>query len=262
MSDLKISLLELDLFWEDPKKNRDQIEDRLEGFPGSDILILPEMFTTGFSMNVEDLAEIEGEPSLNWMKKISKQYGTSLCGSIMVRSDEDKFFNRLYWVYPNGDCKQYDKRHLFAFAKEDSYFTAGSEKLNIEKDDWRILPLICYDLRFPVWSRNNSTSPYDLLIYIANWPQRRQSAWDRLLPARAIENACFVAGVNRTGKDGKGLEYSGGSRMFDYLGNSLEPVSNSKGLVSYEIKKEDLNSYRQKFPVLRDSDAFRINDRK
>ncbi len=260
MSDLKISLFQVDLFWEDPEKNREKLSRLIKGHSKTDVIILPETFTTGFSMNVKGYSEPKGQPTLDWMKDLAIKSGSCICGSMMVMSGRGVYRNRLYWVFPDGNHKHYDKRHLFTFAEEDRYYTRGLKNLIVEYKEWRIQPLICYDLRFPVYARNKSKNPYDLLIYVANWPSVRQTAWDNLLPARAIENASYVAGVNRAGSDEKGIRYSGGSVVYDFLGTPQNRLVKKENLIDVTISLEKLKDYRKKFPVLMDGDRFEIKD--
>ncbi len=260
MSDLKITLFEIELFWEEPQKNRDHIGKLISNAPESDVMILPETFTTGFSMNVREKAEPGGEKTLLWMKEHAQASGSCICGSVMISTAEDVYQNRLYWVFPDGSYEFYDKRHLFTFADEDQYFKPGNRHLVVEYKGWKIQPLICYDLRFPVWARNNPQNPYDILVYVANWPSVRQTAWDKLLPARAIENACYSVGVNRVGDDPNGIIYNGNSTIYDFLGNPEENTVDQQGLKTFLLSKEKLLAFRKKFPVLNDADRFEISD--
>lgn len=266
MQPLAIAMLQTDLFWEDPSRNLLHMEEQLAGLPaGTHLTILPEMFATGFSMNPPSLAESMEGPAVTWMKRIAAEKRTILVGSLMIR-ESDRFFNRLLWVLPNGEIGQYDKRHLFAYAEEDKHYTAGKKRLIARVNGWRINLQICYDLRFPVWSRQQSTydeegnfSPeYDLLIYVANWPQRRADAWKTLLRARAIENQSYVIGVNRIGEDGHGNNHAGDSQLIGPMGEVIYTSENRAELYSFQLDPGELQEFRQRFPFLRDADGFMI----
>lgn len=254
--DLSICLLQCDLHWQDSRKNRIQIQEYLKQVNGADIIVLPEMFNTGFSVRAIHLSEtMEGE-TLAWMKSISRKKNAVLCGSIMVK-DGDAVYNRFLWAEPTGRVLHYDKRHLFNLIGEGEYFTAGTERLIVDYQGWKICPLICYDLRFPVFSRNDVD--YDLLLYVANWPEKRIAAWDVLLKARAIENQAYVVGLNRVGLDGNDINYTGHSQVVDAEGSliSMTP-ENEIGLVELTLSKEHLYSIREKLPFLKDRDAFEM----
>ncbi len=252
---LHTALLQVDLHWENPAENRRLFDQEIEKLSEKvELIILPEMFTTGFSMNAENLAEEINGPSLQWMQETAKTRNTAVTGSIII-TENGKFYNRLYFVYPGGDFKIYDKRHTFTLAKEDKTYTAGNERLLLEYKGWKICPLICYDLRFPVWARN--TVNYDLLIYVANWPQKRISAWDALLKARAIENMTFCIGVNRTGKDGGGFDYNGHTCVYDALGENMSVLNVEKPFArEITLNKIHLEETRDKFKFLLDRDDF------
>jgi omega-amidase len=254
---LNIAILQLDIAWEQPEKNRSKIEKKLNGFSSLiDILVLPEMFTTGFTMNSSKMSENMNGTTISWMKNISKKYNTAIVGSIIV-SEKSKYFNRLIWVQPNGTLTAYDKRHLFGMAKENKFFEAGSKKIIIDYKGWKICPLVCYDLRFPVWSRNKEN--FDVLIYVANWPEKRINAWDTLLKARAIENQVYAVGVNRVGKDPKDNNYSGSSAIIDPLGNYLiKPLKKKQKLKVYKLESSKLTVIRKNLPFLKDMDDFKI----
>jgi len=230
--------------------------------PGkAELVVLPEMFSTGFSMEAETLAEDMDGPTLSWMKKIAGLKKIILTGSIIAR-EGDKFFNRLLWVLPNGQYGHYDKRHLFAYAGEDNRYSPGNKRLIASVNGWKIHLLICYDLRFPVWSRQsiqNGQPEYDLLVYVANWPERRNHAWKSLLQARAIENQCYVVGVNRVGDDGHGIYHSGDSMVVDPLGNILYHKAHEEDLFTIALEKEKLEEVRNKFPFWKDADHFLID---
>lgn len=255
---LNISVFQWDLAWENPLANRLEVQELLSKYGReADLVILPEMFTTGFSMNAKQLAEKMDGETVNWMKRQSAEYKTALCGSLIVEAD-NRYFNRLIFCEPSGKIRHYDKRHLFTMGDEPQYFDSGSERIVVEYLGWRICPLICYDLRFPVWSRNRNE--YDLLIYSANWPKSRDLVWNTLLPGRAIENQAYVAGANRTGIDGLAIEYSGNSQIISPKGTFLAgSVLGSKGpVVSAALSYSELDRFRKNFPVLNDADDFTV----
>ena len=254
---LNIALLQVDLNWENPEANRSLFSKEIENLNEKvDLIILPEMFTTGFSMNAEALAEQMDGPSLQWMREMAKSQDAAVTGSLIIEENRN-YYNRLFFVYPDGSYKIYDKRHTFTLAKEDQTYTAGTEKLIVEYKGWKICPLICYDLRFPVWSRN--TEDYDLLIYVANWPNKRVNAWDALLKARAIENMSYCVGVNRTGIDGGGYEYSGHSAVYDCLGKNLTGEDREEVFVEIvKLDKNHLKETRDSLKFLQDRDRFEI----
>jgi len=274
------------LFWENPIENKNHFEKVFANFfendtnQKTDIVVLPEMFTTGFSMNI-DLAEPFGQSAtLSWLKEQSQKYNVAIIGSIIIKQEkqiiiktgektEVKFYNRLFFVEPNGDYHYYDKKHLFRMAGEHEVFTEGNWLITFQYKDWKICPQICYDLRFPVFSRNDlridndgiATSGYDILIYVANFPAARALAWNTLLPARAIENSCYCVGVNRIGKDGKGIEYNGDSAIYNPKGEKLEAQTEEfegTKILSYFVSATDLQEYRKKFAVYLDNDEFEL----
>lgn len=266
MQDLKISLLQSELEWENPAANRHHFSDLINGISDTDLIILPEMFTTGFSMRTAELAEeIHGE-STQWMKEQAAKKNAVVCGSIILK-EKSKYYNCLIWMRPDGTFETYNKRHLFRMANENDYFSAGASKLIVELNGWKICPLVCYDLRFPVWSRNKAETDrktfanweYDLLLYIANWPEPRIKVWEKLLYARAIENQSYVAAVNRIGEDGKGIKYSGNSMAIDAKGEILWKAEDYKAVVhTLQLSKADLASFRAKFPLGMDGDEFEL----
>lgn len=259
MQDLTVTLVQTKLYWENVQANLNELEEKLWTVnQKTDLIILPEMFNTGFSMDAKKLAEPMNLTTTKWMKQMAAQKKAVICGSFIVK-EKDYYFNRLLWVEPNGTIQYYDKRHLFRMAEEHLTFTAGNEKLFVNLKGWNICPLVCYDLRFPVWSRNSNNN-YDLLLYVANWPAARQSAWNTLLPARAVENLCYTIGVNRCGEDGKGIAYQGDSRIDDYYGNSLLHFGNEESISTILLSGEKLMRYRQKFPAHEDADSFEILD--
>ena len=266
MQPLQLSILQTDLVWEDPAANRQQIEAQLQALPGgTHLTILPEMFSTGFSMSPQLLAEnMEGD-TVQWMKQLALDKRTILTGSFIAK-EGDQHFNRLLWVLPTGQIGQYDKRHLFAFAGEDKHYSPGNKRLIASVNGWRINLQICYDLRFPVWARQRSTygeegnfePEYDLLVYVANWPERRSEAWKTLLRARAIENQCYVVGVNRIGVDGNGIQHAGDSMIIGPTGDVLYSCADRKELHTTILDPVFLLETRERFPFLRDADGFMI----
>ena len=256
---LTTALLQADLVWENAAANREEFQKKISRLSSEvDLIVLPEMFSTGFSMNAENLAELTGGPSLLWMKKIASEKNAAVTGSLII-TENGKFYNRLYFVFPDGSFEKYDKRHTFTLAKENETYASGKERLTVTYKGWKICPLVCYDLRFPVWSRN--TEDYDLLIYVANWPSPRVQAWDTLLRARAIENMSYCIGVNRVGKDGNGHDYTGHSAVFDCLGNPLNKSSEEQEFEEEVVlTKDHLEETRDKFRFLQDRDKFRIEN--
>jgi len=252
---LNVAALQLDFVWESPSANRLRIDDFLSSFDRKvDIVFLPEMFTTGFSMNVSHFAEPMDGETINWMKKRSEEHQFAVCGSLIVRENAN-FYNRLVFVEPSGEIQFYDKRHLFSMGNENHFYSPGSDRLIVTYKGWRICPLICYDLRVPVWSRNRNE--YDLLFYAANWPQSRNEVWNTLLKARAIENQSFVVGVNRVGVDGNLISYSGNSQIINPKGDLLSEIGdNQQVLVSAGLSHSALTKFRNEFPVLNDGDQF------
>lgn len=252
--DLNIAALQTDILWEDAAGNRKQYDKLFAEITGQpDIIVLPEMFNSGFTMNAEGVAETMDGETVNWLKKKSKELKSAICGSMIVTED-DRFFNRFMWA-ENGEIRtQYDKRHLFRMAEEHHTFSPGTRRPEILYHGWEIMPRVCYDLRFPVWNRS---SRFDLQIYVACWPDARVGAWDKLLRARAIENQCYVIGVNRIGTDGNGNYYSGHSVVIDPKGNALTPEdSESQEWIYAKINLEELEDFRQKFPVFMDADRY------
>lgn len=262
MEPLKIAALQTSLYWHDHKANKSHIATTLEEkHVDADVLILPEMFTTGFSMEAPLLAEDEQSETLDWMQELAQRYDCLLMGSIIVK-DHGAYFNRLLAVDKNGIVARYDKRHLFRMANEHLVYQAGQEQVIFEYKGWRICPQICYDLRFPVWSRNPVSEVgygYDLLIYVANWPAMRANHWVNLLTARAIENQAYVVGVNRVGKDGNDLPYSGNSAILDYMGEKMDYLVDKEGLLTATLTHENMNNWRTKFPIWKDADSFSID---
>ncbi len=254
---LRLTLVQDELIWQDAAANRRHFEQLLAPLAGStDLVVLPEMFTTGFTMAPERVAEAEQGASLAWMREQARRLDAAVCGSIAVRSARG-FCNRLYWVDPQGGVSYYDKRHLFRMGGEHEHYQSGSERPSLEYRGWRIRPIVCYDLRFPVWCRNDDN--YDLLLCVANWPAARRQPWRLLLQARAVENLCYVAGVNRVGRDGMGLDYSGDSLLVDFKGQLLvDGADAAPMLATAELERSALQAFRQRFPAWQDADSFRL----
>lgn len=256
MTNLTISLVQYDITWEDKYVNRRKIENLIQQIESTDMIVLPEMFSTGFSMNVESMAEPMDGQTVVWLKKIAKEKDVVICGSIIIQ-ENNQYFNRLLFVEPDGKINSYDKRHLFTMGNEQKYYTPGEKQLIVEFKGFRILPLVCYDLRFPVWSRNRGN--FDLMIYVANWPAPRQKAWKTLLRARAIENQSYLVAVNRTGTDVNGIVYVGGSYTIDAKGKIIQQLSkNEEGIITEKYSLESLQRFRKHFPVLDDADQFSL----
>lgn len=258
MEPLNLTFLQSHLVWEDVSANLKAFSAKLNQLKNpTDVVVLPEMFTTGFSMNSKILAEKMDGKSVTWMQMQSKKLQAVVLGSLIIE-ENDQFFNRLVVAFPNGDLKQYNKHHLFTLSGEDKAYTSGQERLQFNYKGWKICPLICYDLRFPLWARN--TANYDLLIYIASWPKTRIDAWDTLLKARAIENMSYVLGVNRVGTDGAQLEYPGHSAVYNCLGAKLTSTNeNQEAVLSISLDKNQLVTTRNQLNFLNDRDHFKID---
>jgi predicted amidohydrolase len=270
MSSLTITLIQPNPHWENKKANLAMLAQTIESIKEkTEVVILPEMFSTGFSMQPKLFAEkVDGE-TIEWMKKIASSKKIILTGSVIIEEDE-KFYNRLIWMLPNAEYGVYDKRHLFAYGDEHNHYSAGTKRLIAQVKGWKINLQVCYDLRFPIWSRQAPSQPspkgeekaglleFDVLIYVANWPERRSTAWKTLLQARAIENQCYVVGVNRVGIDGNNIYHSGDSMVVDPLGEILYHKANEEGVFTYTLQKEKLDEVREKFPFWRDADQFDI----
>ncbi len=267
MSMLTITTIQSNILWEDKVANMQMLQQKIENInTKTEIVVLPEMFTTGFSMQPDLLAETMNGDTVTWMKNVSKENGIVLCGSIIIEED-GKYFNRLIWMLPNGQIGHYNKRHLFAYGDEDKHYTCGNKRLIAQVKGWKINLQVCYDLRFPVWARQapqhkeqavTNTSEYDVLINVANWPERRSHAWKTLLCARAIENQCYVVGVNRVGDDAKQIHYSGNSLVIDPMGQVLYHMAEQEDINTITITKEKLEEVRTTFPFLDDADNFTI----
>lgn len=253
---MKIALIQSDLYWEDVFKNRKSFESKINQIDSSvNLVVLPEMFSTGFTMNAPEVAEtMEGETVL-WLQSLAKQKNFAITGSLIILENE-KYYNRMLFVFPSGKIEYYDKRHLFSLAGEDQFYTSGKEKVIVEYLDWKICLQVCYDLRFPVFARN--VENYDLLLYVANWPKVRTNAWDTLLKARAIENLSYVAGVNRVGLDVNNYEHVGHSQVIDFLGNFILAPQETESVFIVELDKKAMIETRKKLDFLNDKDIFEI----
>ncbi len=270
MPRLTLTILQTNLHWEDKTANLQLLEDKIRSIKEkTEVVVLPEMFSTGFSMKPKELAETMDGETVQWMKKVAAEKKVILTGSVIIEEAGD-YFNRLIWMLPNGQYGVYDKRHRFAFAGEHEHYTAGNKRLIASVKGWRINLLICYDLRFPVWSRQSPPLPgerglggeveYDILIYVANWPERRSHAWKTLLQARAIENQSYVVGVNRVGHDGNNIYHSGDSMVIDPLGEVLYHKKDEEDIFTITLDKAHLDTIREKFPFWKDGDKFRIEE--
>jgi len=260
MPTLSFTLLQSLLHWEDKAANLAMFEKKIMGIKErTEIVVLPEMFSTGFSMQPKKLAEEMNGETVSWMKRVAATKKIILTGSVII-TEGGHFYNRMLWVLPDGNLGYYDKRHRFAFAGEDKEYTAGHKRLIAQVKGWKINLQVCYDLRFPVWARQESKEApeYDVLLYVANWPERRSHAWKSLLTARAIENQCYVIGVNRVGEDGNGIYHSGDSMVLDALGNTLYHKKDEEDIHTIVLEKESLQQVRDKFPFWKDADNFRI----
>lgn len=254
---LKLAIVQTKLHWENPEANRKHFSNVLDGLSEAvDLIILPEMFSTGFSMNPQELAESPDGPTFKWMLDQALKFSSALSGSIIIKEGGD-YFNRLFFVKPDGTFSYYNKRHLFSLAGEEKVYKAGDSKLVLDYKGWRINPQICYDLRFPVWCRN--TEAFDLQFFVANWPERRAEAWSTLLKARAIENQSYVVGLNRIGEDGQGVYHSGDSAVHDALGTKISKTPpHEEALEIIQLEKSHLNKVRERFSFLNDRDDFSL----
>ena len=257
-NELHVVGIQADLVWENPIQNLAFFEEKIKTLSkNTDLVVLPEMFTSGFTMNPEKVAEKIDGNSVSWMQKMASENDIAICGSLVIL-EKGNYYNRLIFVNPSQKIETYDKRHSFTLAGEDKVYTSGSEKLIVTYKGWKICPLVCYDLRFPVWARN--TENYDLLIFMANWPVTRIKAWETLLKARAIENMSYVIGVNRTGKDANDYKYSGNSLIVDYFGEEISNLQNNEvGIVKATLVKTEQDRIRKKLGFLNDKDSFKID---
>ncbi|GAA4233015.1 nitrilase family protein [Postechiella marina] len=252
---LKVALIQADLVWENPKSNRENFTHKIKGINTDvDLVILPEMFSSGFTMNAPKVSESMTGETVMWMKQMAAYKNVAIVGSLVI-AEENKFYNRLLFVEPSGQVTHYNKRHTFTLVGEQKVYTAGTNKIVVNFKGWKICPLICYDLRFPVWSRN--TEDYDVLIYVANWPKPRVAAWNALLKARAIENMAYCIGVNRVGVDGVNSLYTGHSSVYDVLGEEISNIKpNTEQIEIVTLEKRHISAYRNKFKFLNDRDSF------
>jgi len=274
MSNLSITLIQTNLHWENKAANLQMLEEKISSIKErTEVVVLPEMFTTGFSMKPGQLAETMDGETVQWMKRIAIEKRIVLTGSVIIEDQQmvlgeaesitPPYYNRLIWMLPNGQYGIYDKRHRFAYAGEDEHFSAGSKRLIASVKGWKINLLVCYDLRFPVWARQSphlENAEYDILIYVANWPERRSHAWKTLLQARAIENQCYVIGVNRVGTDGNDIYYSGDSMVIDPLGEVLYTKKDEEDIFTITLDRTHLQTVREKLPFLKDADGFKMTD--
>ena len=253
---MKTALIQTELSWENPNENKALLQEKINSISQYvDLIVLPEMFTSGFTMNPKNVAQTMQGETISWLKETAKNKNCAITGSLVIE-ENGNYFNRLVFVFPNGEIQIYDKRHLFTLAGEDKVYTSGTEKLIVNYKGFTICPLICYDLRFPVFARN--VEEYDVLLYVANWPKPRINAWDILLKARAVENMSYVIGVNRVGFDDNQHEYVGHSQAVDFLGNYLQEPQENEGIFIVELDKEIMLETRKKLSFLNDKDNFTI----
>ncbi|MBV7528941.1 amidohydrolase [Chitinophaga sp. sic0106] len=265
MSDLKVTLIQADLHWEDIEANLRMFDEKINSIgERTEVVFLPEMFSTGFSMAPERLAQTMDGSAFQWMKKKAAEKNIIITGSLIIE-ENGKYLNRLIWMLPNGTYGTYDKRHLFGYAGEHEHYEGGDKRLIASVKGWKINLNICYDMRFPVWARNRiveetGAPAYDVLVYVANWPERRNTAWKTLLRARAIENQCFAIGVNRVGNDGNNIYHSGDTSLIDPMGEILYEKAHDQDVFTYTLSRERLEDVRKNIPFLKDADAFTILD--
>ncbi|WP_343585127.1 amidohydrolase [Flavobacterium sp.] len=253
---MKIALIQTDLFWQNASKNRENFDSKINEIQSEvNLIVLPEMFSTGFTMNASEVAETMQGDTIEWMKLKAKQKNAAVAGSVVITENE-KYYNRMIFVFPSGEFQYYDKRHSFSLAGEDKVYTCGNQKVIVDYLDWKICLQICYDLRFPVFARN--VENYDLILYVANWPKVRTNAWDALLKARAIENLSYVVGVNRIGNDAHNYEHTGHSQAIDFLGNYVLEPQEKNGVFVIELDKNTMYETRKKLDFLSDKDQFEI----
>ena len=258
MNTLKITTFQAYLFWENIDKNLQNLALRLSSIrEKTDLIVLPEMFSTGFTMNVESLAEEMDGRTMSWMLEQAKKFQSVVTGSLIIK-EGNQYYNRLIWMRPDGSYEHYDKRHLFGLGEEDKHYTAGTKKLIVELNGWKICPVICYDLRFPVWLRNKDED-YDILLIVANWPEKRSLHWRTLIPARAVENQAYVIAVNRVGHDGNEVYHSGDSMCIDPNGKVIYYKPNDEDLYTFSISRDEVENTRTNFPFLKDADSFILN---
>lgn len=262
MSDLTVSLIQANLHWEDVAANLAMFDQKINSIKErTEVIVLPEMFSTGFSMQSERLAQTMDGSAVQWMKQKAKEKNVIITGSLIIE-EGGEYFNRLLWMLPNGTFGTYNKRHLFGFAGEHDHYTAGDKRLIAQVKGWKLNLSVCYDLRFPVWARNsileNGEPAYDVLINVANWPERRNTPWRALLQARAIENQCYVIGLNRVGNDGNNIYHSGDSSIIDPIGEIIYHKAHDEDVFTYTLSRSHLNELRARFPFLKDADRFII----
>jgi len=256
MPELRVTLVQTELAWQDSAANRRMLDEKLRPLAGTtDLIVLPEMFTTGFTMAPEQAAEDANGPSIDWLRETARTLNAVVTGSIATR-DGEYFYNRLTWMRSDGTSDSYDKRHLFRMAREQEHYAAGTKRLIVDLNGWRICPMVCYDLRFPVWSRNRGD--YEVLLYVANWPARRRYAWQTLLKARAIENLSYCIGVNRVGTDGGGVGHTGDSMALDFLGMPMLPESEQAYIATVTLSRAAIDEHRARFPAHLDADEFEL----
>lgn len=255
MQDLRVAGIQHNIVWKNKQANFDALSKTMEGL-AVDLIVLPEMFQTGFCFDKEELAEeMAHSETLEWLKAKAAELQAVVTGSFIVK-EEGYFYNRLVWMRPDGTFNTYDKRHLFSMSDEPQHFSAGTEKLVVDLNGWKVCPMICYDLRFPVWIRNKEL--YDLLIFVANWPQRRSTHWEKLLQARSIENQCYTLGVNRNGYDGNEIYHDGKSAMITPMGDIAQDISDKSGIVLQELQANEIKKTRRYMPFLKDADSFNL----
>ena len=255
MRALKVALVQTAPYWHDAAANRALFDEACGQIGDADLVVLPEMFSTGFTMASREVAETMQGETVAWMRARAAEFDTTIAGSVVIE-DNGEFFNRLVWMPPDGDEVVYDKRHLFRMADEHQHYAAGDDRVTTSIGSWRVRLAVCYDLRFPVWLR--ATDDYDVLLCVANWPAARQSAWNTLLRARAVENLCYTVAVNRVGRDGNDVDYRGGSAVYDAEGNTLAEVFDDAAIVRVSLDLDLLHDYRRRFPAWRDADDFEV----
>ena len=257
MQDIRVTIIQDALDWHDQSANRNRYDAHFKSIVETDVIVLPEMFSSGFSMHPELCFETMDGETVAWMRQRAKQKSAVITGSLIMQLAENYFVNRMIWAKPDGDIDYYDKRHLFRYGNEHLNFKSGDQRVVLELSGWRFALFVCYDLRFPVWSRNKDD--YDVAVYVANWPNARQFAWDSLLPARAIENQAYVLGVNRLGEDALGNSFSGGSVILDFMGKPLVDCKDELSIATHTLSMKNLTEFREKFPARLDADQFVID---
>lgn len=259
MSKLQLTLVQANLVWENKEANRRQLDDLVSGIVmPNELIVFPEMFTTGFSMRPELFAEKDGNETLAWLKQLSAKKNMVVCGSLMFE-ENGAYYNRFIWMQPNGLYAHYNKSHLFSIGEENKNYSPGGHKTIIQHNGWRIMPVVCYDLRFPVWLRRTANEDYDLMLVVANWPDRRIEHWKALLIARAIENQCYVVAVNRVGMDGNGVNHPGDSMVINPKGEVILHIKEIEQATQATIDLQEVKAWREAFPAWKDADGFSIN---